>query len=306
MTNMGARVARMFRNVNLENRAMREISKEKPVAAPRHKTEVLPEVRGVDGESEHLRTVLSDCLQGQSCWSRCQSWASRVNSGPPGSVLMVQGQFWSSRISSGGPGSVLVFQCQFWSSRVVLVPGSVLVVQGQFWWSRVSSGGPGSVLVVQGRSLVLQGRSLEDQGRSLVLQETEVTESIHVKNDPLLSLLKTVYVQSKDPAQASQPPPPQRPSEEDAERRPLKFSLPGDQFGLPEITDVPKGRLSLVEALKALNAHKTSPATWTAQKVAEEYCLALHHTEALLKFFVPFDVMIIPPKSDAVKEIKDS
>lgn len=36
VSNMGARVARLFRNFNLENRVHREISKEKPRAAPRH------------------------------------------------------------------------------------------------------------------------------------------------------------------------------------------------------------------------------------------------------------------------------
>lgn len=33
---MGARVARIFRNFNLENRVHREISREKPLTAPRH------------------------------------------------------------------------------------------------------------------------------------------------------------------------------------------------------------------------------------------------------------------------------
>lgn len=33
---MGARIARIFRNVNLENRVHREISKEKPITAPHH------------------------------------------------------------------------------------------------------------------------------------------------------------------------------------------------------------------------------------------------------------------------------
>lgn len=33
---MGARVGRMFRNFNLENRVHREIAKEKPRLAPRH------------------------------------------------------------------------------------------------------------------------------------------------------------------------------------------------------------------------------------------------------------------------------
>ena len=42
MSSMGARVTRMFRNFNLENRAHREISKEKPLAAPRHSVNIVP------------------------------------------------------------------------------------------------------------------------------------------------------------------------------------------------------------------------------------------------------------------------
>lgn len=33
---MGARIARVFRNFNLENRVHREISREKPISAPQH------------------------------------------------------------------------------------------------------------------------------------------------------------------------------------------------------------------------------------------------------------------------------
>ncbi|CAL8311672.1 unnamed protein product [Lota lota] len=178
---MGARVSRMFRNFNLENRVIREISKEKPHVAPRHKTEILPSVSSSDA--------------------------------------------------------------------------------------------------------------------------AEVSEAIHGKNDPLLSLLKTVYVQSKDPDPAE----PSKPTaEQEEERRPLKFSLPGQRHGLADITDVPKGKLSLVEALKALNSHKLQPKTWTAERLAQEYSLAAHDTKALLEFFIPFNVKIIPPKRDGLKQIKGS
>uniref|UniRef100_A0A8C5F409 NADH dehydrogenase [ubiquinone] 1 alpha subcomplex assembly factor 4 n=1 Tax=Gadus morhua TaxID=8049 RepID=A0A8C5F409_GADMO len=170
MSNMGARVSRMFRNFNLENRVIREISKEKPLVAPRHKTPVLPPV------------------------------------------------------TAG------------------------------------------------------------------------VSEVIHGKNEPLVSLLKTVWVQSEDPL----------PAEDLHRRRPLKFSLPGPGHGLADITDVPKGRLSLVEALRALNSHKTQPATWTAERVALEYCLAPADTTALLQFFIPFNVKILPPQRDGQKQIKGS
>ncbi|XP_071755363.1 NADH dehydrogenase [ubiquinone] 1 alpha subcomplex assembly factor 4 isoform X2 [Centroberyx gerrardi] len=181
MSNMGARVARMFRNFNLENRALREISKEKPKAAPRH--------------------------------------------------------------TGSTPASV---------------------------------------------------RSSEP--------EADLTDSIHQRNDPLLTLLKSVYVESKDPAASETP----KPVEKEEERRPLKFSLPGDPYGLVEITDVPKGKLSLVEALKALNSHKREPQTWTPEKISQEYSLDLKDTKALVDFFIPFDVKIIPPKTADAKQIKAS
>lgn len=47
---MGAHVARMFRNFNLENRVHREISKEKPLAAPRHAADLAPSAGSSEGE----------------------------------------------------------------------------------------------------------------------------------------------------------------------------------------------------------------------------------------------------------------
>ncbi|KAG5276564.1 hypothetical protein AALO_G00107150 [Alosa alosa] len=178
---MGARVGRMFRNFNLENRAHREIGREKPVSAPRHPTPVT----NVTAESAE-----------------------------------------------------------------------------------------------------------------------EITEEIHKKNDPLLTLLKTVYVESKDPAPQSVPS--ESGTKAEAERRPLKFSLPGDPYGICDITDVPKGKISIVEALNALNHHKREPQTWTPEKVAQEYSLDLKDTRGLLTFFIPFEVKIIPPNEGGPQQIKDS
>ncbi|XP_029318456.1 NADH dehydrogenase [ubiquinone] 1 alpha subcomplex assembly factor 4 isoform X2 [Cottoperca gobio] len=177
---MGARVTRMFRNFNLENRVHREISREKPVAAPRHAT--------------------------------------------------------SLPLSAG-------------SSEVEAV-------------------------------------------------------SVNQKHDPLLSLLQSVYVESKDPAAAEA-------SQEvtvgtEGERRPLRFSLPGGSYGLLELKDVPKGKLTITETLKAMNSHQQQPQTWTPGKIAQEYSLDLKDTKALLEFFIPFQVHIIPPKTKNAKQIKAS
>ncbi|XP_042359457.1 NADH dehydrogenase [ubiquinone] 1 alpha subcomplex assembly factor 4 [Plectropomus leopardus] len=177
---MGARVARMFRNINLENRVHRELTKEKPRAAPRHETKLAP----------------------------------------------------SADVS-------------------------------------------------------------------------DAADSVNKKNDPLLNLLKSVYVESKDPAAAAEAPQ-EVPAGEEAARRPLKFSLPGDAYGLVELTDVPKGKLTIAEALKALSSHQRQPQTWTPEKIAQEYSLDLKDTKALMEFFVPFQVHIIPPKTEKAKQIKAS
>ncbi|KAG7460675.1 hypothetical protein MATL_G00201230 [Megalops atlanticus] len=137
-------------------------------------------------------------------------------------------------------------------------------------------------------------------------ESREITEAIHQKNDPLLSLLKSVYVESKDPPAQQSAKQPEALTVKDIERRPLKFSHPGDPYGILEITDVPKGKLSIVEALTALSNHKRSPKTWTAEKIAEEYSLDLKDTKALLEFFIPFEVKIIPPKTVDTKRIKDT
>ncbi|XP_013882361.1 NADH dehydrogenase [ubiquinone] 1 alpha subcomplex assembly factor 4 [Austrofundulus limnaeus] len=169
---MGAKVARMFRNYNIENRALREISKEKPRAAPRHAT------------------------------------------GPP--------------------------------------PNSV---------------GP---------------------------------EVVKQKNQPLLDHLRTVYVESRDPAETPQ----EVRVSTVSERRPTRFSFPVNTSGVTELTDVPTGKLTLVEALRALGNHQHQPQTWTPQKISQEYSLDLKEVTAVLRFFIPFHVEITHPKGRAAKRIK--
>ncbi|XP_073348402.1 NADH dehydrogenase [ubiquinone] 1 alpha subcomplex assembly factor 4 isoform X2 [Pagrus major] len=182
---MGARVARLFRNFNLENRVHREISKEKPRAAPRHAATALP----------------------------------------------------SAGSSSEG-------------------------------------------------------------------------ETVNQKNVPLLTNLQSVYVESTDPAAAAAAAAAEASKivmvSKEMERRPLKYSLPLDRYGLVELTDVPKGKLTITEALKALSSHQQQPQTWTPEKIAQDYSLDLKDTKALLEFFVPFQIQIIPPKTENAKQIKAS
>ncbi|XP_036941399.1 NADH dehydrogenase [ubiquinone] 1 alpha subcomplex assembly factor 4 isoform X3 [Acanthopagrus latus] len=180
VSNMGARVARLFRNFNLENRVHREISKEKPRAAPRHEHPGLPSA----GSSEEV-------------------------------------------------------------------------------------------------------------------------DPVNQKSDPLLANLQSVFVQSTDPAAAAEASKTEAVSKEMV-RRPLKYSLPVHGYGLVELTDVPKGKLTITEALKALGSHQQQPQTWTPEKIAQDYSLDLKDTKALLEFFIPFQIQVIPPKTDSAKQIKAS
>uniref|UniRef100_UPI00398E7E70 NADH dehydrogenase [ubiquinone] 1 alpha subcomplex assembly factor 4 n=1 Tax=Pristiophorus japonicus TaxID=55135 RepID=UPI00398E7E70 len=116
---------------------------------------------------------------------------------------------------------------------------------------------------------------------------------VHSKNEELLSLLKDVYVDSKDtPAKKLQT---DETSKQLQEHRLLKSTLKPDPFN---ITNVPKGKLSIVEALIVLNNHKLQPKIWTADKIAEDYSLELKDVEGLLEFFKPFEIKILPPKQN--------
>lgn len=90
------------------------------------------------------------------------------------------------------------------------------------------------------------------------------------------------------------------------ERRPLKFHLPASVYGLAELTDVPVGKLTIGEALKALSSHRRQPETWTPEKIALDYALDLKEAKSILEFFIPFQVEIIPPKGQETKQIKAS
>ncbi|XP_037376025.1 NADH dehydrogenase [ubiquinone] 1 alpha subcomplex assembly factor 4 isoform X2 [Talpa occidentalis] len=88
------------------------------------------------------------------------------------------------------------------------------------------------------------------------------------KDDRLLSLLKDVYVDSKDPVASMQV------KDAVTPQQPKEFRLPkGHHFEMMNIKNIPKGKISIVEALTLLNNHKLHPETWTAEKIAEEYHL---------------------------------
>lgn len=136
----------------------------------------------------------------------------------------------------------------------------------------------------------------------LRIQDAAVRDKIYKKDDHLLSLLREVYVDSTDPtpAQARK----DVLSKQQEERRLPKQTFKNDYFSILAIENIPKGKLSIIEALTVLSNHKHQPETWTAEKIAEEYSLELKDTKSLLEFFIPFDVKVIPPRD--AKQIKST
>ncbi|XP_020370858.1 NADH dehydrogenase [ubiquinone] 1 alpha subcomplex assembly factor 4 [Rhincodon typus] len=118
----------------------------------------------------------------------------------------------------------------------------------------------------------------------------EINE-VHNKNEELLSLLKDIYVDSKEiPAKKLAT---SEASKQLQEHRLIKSDL---NYELFNITKVPKGKLTIVEALTILNNHKLKPEIWTAEKIAEDYCLELKDVKGLLEFFKLFEIKFLPPK----------
>ncbi|XP_078398414.1 NADH dehydrogenase [ubiquinone] 1 alpha subcomplex assembly factor 4 [Cetorhinus maximus] len=128
----------------------------------------------------------------------------------------------------------------------------------------------------------------------------EVHEA-HNKNEELLSLLKDVYVDSKDiPAKKHVS---AETSKQLQEHRLLKSTL---NYELFNITKVPIGKLSIPEALTILNNHKLQPKIWTTDKIAEDYSLELKDVKGLLEFFKPFEIKILPPGQNNKERITAS
>ncbi|XP_007116360.1 NADH dehydrogenase [ubiquinone] 1 alpha subcomplex assembly factor 4 [Physeter macrocephalus] len=127
--------------------------------------------------------------------------------------------------------------------------------------------------------------------REQMSSHPEIKGEIARKDDKLLSLLKDVYVDSKDPVSFVQV------KDAGTPQKPKEFRLPKDHHSdMMNVKNIPKGKISIVEALTLLNNHKLYPDTWTAEKIAEEYHLEQQDVNSLLKYFVTFEVKILPPE----------
>ncbi|KAM9018926.1 NADH dehydrogenase [ubiquinone] 1 alpha subcomplex assembly factor 4 [Ara ararauna] len=120
-----------------------------------------------------------------------------------------------------------------------------------------------------------------------------IKEEIYRKDDRLLSLLKDVYVQSRDS--------PVRVKDGGGEHLPHKLEEKRltklGHLGDADVKKVSKGKISIVEALTLLNNHKLNPQIWTAEKIAVEYSLELKDVNSLLEFFIPFTVQEFPKET---------
>ncbi|NXI59574.1 NDUF4 factor, partial [Chloroceryle aenea] len=121
----------------------------------------------------------------------------------------------------------------------------------------------------------------------------EIREQIFRKDNRLLTLLKDVYVESRDP--------PVQVKDGGGEHLPCKLEEKrltklGPLGGL-DVKKVSKGKISIVEAVTLLNNHKLHPQIWTAEKIAVEYSLEVEEVNSLLEFFIPFTIQEFPKET---------
>ncbi|XP_061900389.1 NADH dehydrogenase [ubiquinone] 1 alpha subcomplex assembly factor 4 isoform X1 [Entelurus aequoreus] len=226
---MGSRVGRMFRNVNLENRVQREISKEKPRPAPRH---------AVTQPTEHDGNVGTVHQKNNDLLSNLKSvYVESIN------TQTVK----TAKKKVVGGIDVLAADYSNTTRRTLRRIADALA--GDLTLTS-SVSGPPTASVIAGTQSIKKGVSVNDETKC----------------------------------------------------RPTKFFLPGNSYGLANLTEIPRGKLTITEAIKAVGSHQNEPQTWTSQKIAKEYSLDLKETNSLLEFFIPFQVQILPPVN--VKQLK--
>ncbi|NXK97466.1 NDUF4 factor, partial [Formicarius rufipectus] len=121
----------------------------------------------------------------------------------------------------------------------------------------------------------------------------EIKEEILRKDSRLLTLLKDVYVESRDPPVQVKDGSSEHLPRKQEEKRLTKLG----HLEAVDVKKVSKGKISLVEALTLLNNHKLHPRIWTAEKIAAEYSLELKDVNSLLEFFVPFTIQEFPKET---------
>lgn len=92
---------------------------------------------------------------------------------------------------------------------------------------------------------------------------------------------------------------------EQVEQRPVSVYAAVLPPGVNDVTDVPVGTVTLLEALTALNNYKNSPRLWPAERISQELKLTPSDAQALVTYFIPFNIKLLPPQSQN-KHLTDS
>lgn len=77
----------------------------------------------------------------------------------------------------------------------------------------------------------------------------------------------------------------------------------GNVFLNFDVDNIPQGKVTVVEVMTILTNHKQSPQTWTAERIAKDYNLNIQDAKVLLRYFRPFNVLIISEKRN--EQIED-
>ncbi|XP_060526200.1 protein NDUFAF4 homolog [Cylas formicarius] len=120
----------------------------------------------------------------------------------------------------------------------------------------------------------------------LIKEYSDVYHASLKKNALLDERLKDVFVVADDPPPIIQPQNPSRPLPSD--RSPSEPNL----FGIKEPDIIPKGKTTLRNALQFLGKHQGDPNNYTAERIANDYCLPEHVVKNLLMYYRVFELYV--------------
>ncbi|GLH13658.1 Protein NDUFAF4 homolog [Gryllus bimaculatus] len=130
----------------------------------------------------------------------------------------------------------------------------------------------------------------KEQLEKLMKEHPEIIEQHQQKDPNLQKYLKQVFVTSEDPVQN---PDTIQKHKEDQSLLPQNRQPPNEpEFGFHEPAMIPRGRVTLRQALKFITDHQTDPSKWTAESIADKYNLSPQITGHILQYFHTFEVYI--------------
>jgi len=104
-----------------------------------------------------------------------------------------------------------------------------------------------------------------------------------------LERLKKVYVTSEDPVVHASD------SESEKKKRPKsKEYLEEPEYGYMEPEVIPKGKLSMRQAVELITRHQSEPERWNADLIAKEYRLDLGITQKVLFYYRAYELWLPP------------